>query len=97
MDNDVLSRLPGAEIVLAGIADIAAGTESINASAVQSASSRLARAGLTIPSTEEDGLATHRLYMQLANEIGDGAHPRYNAILQRVSSFARAAEIARAR
>jgi hypothetical protein len=97
MDEQLLSSLPGAEIVLAGIADLAAGTESVNASAVQSASSRLTRAGLTIPPTEEDGFSAHRLYMQLADGHGDGAHPRYNAILQRVSSFARAAEIARPR
>jgi hypothetical protein len=48
-----------------------------------------------MPPCEVDGLAAHRLYEQLADEIGDGAHPRYNAILERVSSFARAAELAR--
>jgi hypothetical protein len=97
MDEKLLRSLPGADIVLAGIADIAAGAESVNATAVQSASSRLARAGLPVPPGEDDGLAAHRLYELLAGEIGDSAHSRYNAILERVSSFARAAEIAQSR
>ncbi len=97
MDDRLLETLPGAEIVLAGIADIAAGAESVNASAVRCASSRLTRAGLPIPAGEDDDIAAHRLYQQLADELGDGAHARYNAILERVSSFARAAELARPR
>jgi hypothetical protein len=97
MDEKLLRSLPGAEIVLAGIADIAAGAESVNASAVQSASSRLARVGLSIPPGKDGSLPAHRLYQQLAEEVGDGAHSRYNAILERVSSFARAAELAQPR
>lgn len=97
MDERMLTSLPGAEIVLPGIADVEEGAESINASAVLSASSRLVRAGLSIPPGTDEGLAAHRLYEQLADELGDAAHSRYNAILERVSSFARAAELARPR
>ena len=96
MDLDHLKQLPGAEIVLAGIADVEAGRKTVNASAVLSAASRLSRIGLgPLPSSSEDAPATHELYGQLNDELGDGAHSRYNAILARVASFAGAAERAR--
>lgn len=97
MDEELLRSLPGAEIVLAGIADLEAGTRSINASAVQSASTRLTRAGLPVTPAREDVPPSHLLYQQLADQLGDSAHARYNAILERVESFARAAEIAQGR
>jgi hypothetical protein len=62
MPNDRLKKLPGAEIVLAGLADLEAGRESINASAVQSAACRLRRAGLDAPSAEGGMPAAHELY-----------------------------------
>jgi hypothetical protein len=95
MPNEGLMTLPGAEIVLAGLADLEAGRESINASATQSAASRLRRAGLDAPSAEGNVPAAHELYERLSNELGDGAHSRYNAILARVASFAGAVERAR--
>lgn len=98
MDEESLKSLPGAEVVLVGIGDLRSGRESVNASAVQSARSRLVRAGVPVPPARpEEDPAAHRLYQRLADELGDGAHARYNAILARVDSFARAAEIARAR
>ncbi len=97
MDEELLKSLPGAEVVLSGIADLRAGRESVNAAAARSARSRLLRAGVPVPAVREDAPATHQLYQRLAAEVGDGAHARYNAILARVDSFARAAELARAR
>jgi hypothetical protein len=91
-----LDKLPGAEIVLPGIADLEAGRQTVNASAVQSAAPRLRRAGLEVPPAEGDVPPAHTLYMQLSHELGDSAHSRYNAILSRVASFAGAAERARA-
>jgi len=90
-----LESLPGAEIVLPGLADLEAGRESIFASAVQCAAPRLRRAGLNAPSTSGPSPAGHELYRQLSEELGDRAHSRYNAILARVASFAGAAERAR--
>lgn len=87
--------LPGAEIVLPGLADLRAGRQSVNALAVQSAAPRLRRAGLEAPSAEGGDPAAHRLYRRLSEELGDAAHSRYNAILARVASFAGAAERAR--
>lgn len=97
MSDDSLKRLPGAEIVLPGLADLEAGRETVNASAVQSAAPRLRRAGLSVPSPSGDVPAGHTLYRQLNEELGDAAHSRYNAILSRVVSFAGAAEHARGR
>lgn len=95
MDRESLERLPGAEIVLPGIDDLAAGRESVNASAVQCAAPRLRRLELDAPSANADTPAGHRLYQQLSEELGNAAHSRYNAILARVASFAGAAERAR--
>lgn len=92
-----MERLPGAEIVLAGIADLKAGKLSVDALAVQSAAPRLRALGLETGEAEGELPAAHRLYQQLHRDLGDGAHSRYNAILGRVTSFAQAAERARAR
>jgi hypothetical protein len=94
---DELKSLPGAEIVLPGIADLEAGRKSANASAVQCAARRLQRLGLAARRAEGDVPAAHELYRRLAGELGDGAHSRYNAILSRVASFAGAAERAQRR
>jgi hypothetical protein len=95
MEERAMKSLPGAEIVLPGIADLKQGQMSVNALAVQAAAPRLRLLGLEARSANEDEPAAHRLYQQLQQELGDGAHSRYNAILRRVASFARAAERAR--
>ena len=95
MSDERYRDLPGAEIVLPGIADLAGGRQSVNAMAVQSAAPRLRRAGLDAPSASGETPAAHRLYRQLSEDLGDAAHSRYNAILGRVASFAGAAERAR--
>lgn len=95
MKEGALEQLPGAEIVLPGLADLQEGRMSTNALAVQSAAARLRSLGFAAPADEGDVPAAHRLYQQLSKELGDGAHSRYNAILSRVTSFTRAAERAR--
>ena len=95
MPKNSLKQLPGAEIVLPGLEDLAAGRASVNASAVQAAAPRLQRAGMEVPSASGDTPPAHVLYRQLSEELGDAAHSRYNAILARVVSFAGAAERAR--
>lgn len=96
MEGKALEDLPGAEIVLPGIADLEAGRISTSALAVRSAAPRLREVGLETKALEGEVPAAHQLYRQLQRELGDGAHSRYNAILGRVTSFARAAERARA-
>lgn len=94
MPQQDLAKLPGAEIVLPGIEDLKAGRETVNSLAVRAAAARLGVDDLVgdIDSAEP---AAHRLYLRLENELGDSAHSRYNAILARVASFARAADHAR--
>lgn len=97
VEDQMMEDLPGAEIVLPGIADLKAGRKSTNALAVESAAPRLRALGLEAGEAEGEIPAAHQLYQQLSRDLGDAAHSRYNAILARVASFARAAEHARAR
>jgi hypothetical protein len=93
---DTLSDLPGSEIVLPGLEDLAAGRDTPNASAVLMASARLSDAGIAVPKPKSDyGIASHRLYKQLQSADAVNAHSRHNAIARRVLSFVQAAERAR--
>lgn len=89
-----LTSLPGHELVLAGLDDLARGVESQEALLVSIGAPRLRQAGIEVPKP----LASpeHRLYDRLAAEHGDAAHGRYNALVRRLVSFERAAD-ARAR
>ncbi|HET7589915.1 MAG TPA: hypothetical protein VFK14_06990 [Solirubrobacterales bacterium] len=95
MQQQELANLPGAEIVLPGIEDLKAGRETVNALAVSAAAARLGVHDLVDEDDSEEP-ASHRLYRLLDSELGDAAHSRYNAIIGRVVSFARAADHARA-
>jgi hypothetical protein len=85
-------RLPGEELVIRGMEDLARGVESVEALLVSIGAPRLARAGYPVeaplPSPEL------RLYELLAERDPDGAHSAYNALLRRLVSFERAAECA---
>lgn len=95
MPPQELDKLPGAEIVLPGIEDLRAGRETVNALAVRAAASRLGVREL-VGDIDAEEPAAHRLYSRLSKEFGDEAHSRYNAILSRVASYARAAGRTRA-
>lgn len=95
MPKQELDKLPGAEIVLPGIKDLEAGRDTIDALAVSAAAAKLGVSDL-VDDTDAEEPAAHRLYQRLSSELGDAAHSRYNAILSRVASFARAAGHARA-
>ncbi len=83
--------LPGHELVSAGLADLAAGRESEAALLVAMAAPRLRSLGFEVPAGGGER-PSHRLYELLSAEAGQGAHSRYNALVARVVSFARAAE-----
>jgi hypothetical protein len=87
--------LPGHELVSAGLVDLAAGRESEASLVVAMAAPRLRALGFDVPPivAEQPG---HRLYELLAEHDG-GAHSRYNALVGRMVSFARAAEHAPSR
>ena len=89
-----LTSLPGHELVLRGIDELARGVESEEALLVSIGVPRLRQAGIDVP--EPFASPEHRLYERLAAENADGAHSRYNALVRRLVSFERAAD-ARAR
>ncbi len=88
-----LDRLPGAELVRAGLVDLARSVASENALLVSIGAERLARAGLSLPSAP---LADpeRRLYELLAERDPDAAHSRFNSLVRRLVSFERALECA---
>jgi hypothetical protein len=87
-------NLPGHELVRAGLDDLASGRETEAALAVAMAAPRLRALGIDVPAGG-GSFPSHRLYA-LLSEGGAGAHGRYNALVGRVASFARAAEHAAA-
>ena len=85
-------RLPGEEIVTAGVADIESRRRSAASALVDIARTRLTQAGVIRadapqPITEPE----LSLYRILAEEGGD-AYSRYNALLRELDSFAAALE-----
>jgi hypothetical protein len=89
----VTARLPGAELIDAGLADLAMGRVTIESLLVSIAAPGLRDAGLAIDKTLPD--AELQLYALLSAREGAAAHSRYNALLRRVASFRRAAQCAR--
>lgn len=93
-----LELLPGAEIVLPGLADLQEGHDTIDAAAVLVAFRRLRSAGVALPAPpDRQGEPGHHLYHLLIQAGISDPHSRYNAILRRIESFARTLEGARAR
>ena len=84
-------RLPGGDLILQGLNDLAAGRESVAALLVAVGAPRLRRAGIGVPSQGLDR-AEHRLYELLARDHPDSAHSRYNDLIRRLVSFERACE-----
>lgn len=81
---------PGEDLVRRGLADLAAGKESLDSLLVSIGAHRLRGAGLPVPETLPD--PEHRLYLLLARRLGDDAHSHYNALIRRLVSFERALE-----
>jgi len=88
--TDVASDLPGQELVSAGLEDLAAGRETLPALLVTMAAPRLRSLGLEVPDAGFEQ-PSHRLY-EMLSRTDEGAHSRYNALIGRIVSFARAAE-----
>jgi hypothetical protein len=88
--QSVPSDPPGHELISAGLLDLAEGRESESGLLVAMAAPRLRALGFDVPEGGGER-PSHRLYELLA-ETDQGAHSRYNALVARVVSFARAAE-----
>jgi hypothetical protein len=87
------SELPGGDLIETGLADLAAGVDSIPACLVSIGAPRLEGLGFRLPRKIAHPEA--RLYDALEGDDPDGAHSRYNALIRRLVSFERAAECAR--
>jgi hypothetical protein len=88
-----VAALPGSELILAGLNDLAADRWTAEALLVLIGAPRLRRAGIDVPAVDHPH-PEHALYLLLAAEHGNAAHSRYNALIQRLVSFERAAECA---
>lgn len=81
--------LPGADLVVAGLDDLASGRATIEALLVSIGAPRLASLGFGLSAPLAD--PEHRLYEVLARSDPEAAHGRYNALVRRLVSFERAA------
>jgi hypothetical protein len=89
---DDLRALPGGDLVVEGLADLAAGRrDTASALLVAIAAPRLRRLGLPVPE-DLPGQGELRLYDLLHEEAPEGAYGRYNALLRQIASFASALE-----
>ena len=88
--DPALGNLPGHELVSAGLDDLAAGRETEASLLVAMAAPRLRAVGIDVPPAAGDD-PSHRLYEMIAADAGS-PHSRYNALVGRIVSFARAAE-----
>lgn len=88
----IAPNLPGADLVEAGLRDLAVGRESIESLLVSMSALRLRVLGVTVPQPLAD--AELRLYRLLSDLHGLAAHARYNALVRRIVSFQRAAACA---
>jgi hypothetical protein len=86
-------RLPGGDLVQAGLRDLAAGRMTDAALLVLIGAHRLRRAGVDVPAIQVEDVE-HRLYESLASTGSDDAHSRYNAMIRLLVSFERAVECA---
>ncbi|GEP44901.1 hypothetical protein [Brevifollis gellanilyticus] len=96
----LFAGLPGADLVSDGLADVAAGRETVAGELVKIGSPRLNDCGLSVIVDHEEALnADRRLYTLLGASHGNAAHSQYNALIRQLVSFERALEqrLARAR
>jgi hypothetical protein len=83
-------HLPGADLVAAGIEDLAGKRETIASLLVSVGGLRLRAAGLQVPPLLDN--PELRLYQALALENENAAHGRYNSLIRLLVSFERALE-----
>ncbi|MFN2508804.1 MAG: hypothetical protein ABR589_08535 [Chthoniobacterales bacterium] len=89
--NEAMSDFPGAELVLPGLDDLAAGRLTIGSCLVSMARPNMDRAGLTssLP-TARFVLEPERTLYRLLQAEGGNAYGRYNSLRRRLVKFERA-------
>lgn len=91
-DLAVYAGLPGYELVVAGLHEIATAELGESGLLVAVCAPRLRRIGIDVPALMDPAEAKRQLWTLLESSHGDGAHARYNALTGRILSFAAAAE-----
>ena len=92
--QDIPFDLPGADLVAAGIAALRRGERTREALLVAVTPSRLRELGLNIPAPA-DAIEEPNLALYAAVCDAGGGYSDYNALIQRLVSFAQAAELQR--
>ena len=85
-------KLPGEELVLQGLADLAQDRLTENSLLVLIASPRLRGLGIAVPDKRLSQPYEHALYELLEERLGAAAHSYYNSLIRRIVSYARALE-----
>lgn len=87
--REIDEALPGADLIRDGLRDLENGVESVESLLVLVGAPRLRRLGFDVPDTPD--FPEDHLYATLAEEYGNGAHSKYNALIRKLVSFERAA------
>ena len=85
--DDLISGLPGEQLVRQGLADFQAGLCTIPSCLVCIARPRLNRAGLMPPTVSSQFSEPEFLLYDLLKQEGGDAYSRYNALLRELVSF----------
>jgi len=83
---DIPDGMPGRELIVAGLDDLHAGRETVEAMLVATGAPRLRACGISVPGDDrpDSGL---RMYRLLGERDAAGAYSTYNALRRRLSSF----------
>jgi hypothetical protein len=91
----LLAGLPAADRVIAGLADLAAGRKSVNATLLTIAASRLAGLGLQLPLHAASATEPELELYRLLGATSDDPYFAYNAAKRELDSFISALEARR--
>jgi hypothetical protein len=93
LDESMLIELPGGDLIMRGIEELASGDTGEYGLLVLVASMRLRDLGLKLPQRDDIVRPVNlQLYELLEDAYGVGAYSRYNAMLRSLSSFIHALE-----
>jgi len=93
IETDFDAGLPGADLVRKGLQDLSQERISVEGLLVLVAGPRLRRLGIAVPTCPNVVRpCEHRLYELLEESYGTDAYSRYNSLLRRMGSYARALE-----
>ena len=87
--REVDETLPGEDLIREGFSDLAKGRESVPALLVLIGGPRLRRLGFEVPDSPD--FPEDFLYARFAQEYGNDAHSKYNALIRRLVGFESAA------